>query len=74
MDEMKLKLSTTFMRGLVAKLIRKVIHQKTGYNIDILLNEIDVQVIDGRARIHVNVDAEIDEKEFLKITKIVESI
>lgn len=74
MDEMKLKLSTKFMRGLVAKLIRKVIHQKTGYNIDILLNEIDVQVIDGRARIHVNVDAEIDEKEFLKITKIVESI
>lgn len=74
MDEMKLKLSTKFMRGLVAKLIRKVVYQKTGYNIDILLNEIDVQVIDGRARIHVNVDAEIGEKEFLKITKIVESI
>lgn len=74
MNEMKLKLSTKFMRGLVAKLIRKVVYQKTGYNIDILLNEIDVQVIDGRARIHVNVDAEIDEKEFLKITKIVESI
>lgn len=74
MDEMKIKLSTKFMRGLVAKLIRKVVYQKTGYNIDILLNEIDVQVVDGRARIHADADVEIDEKEFLKITKVVEDI
>lgn len=74
MDEMKIKLSTKFMRGLVAKLIRKVVYQKTGYNIDILLNEIGVQVVNGRARIHADVDVEIDEKEFLKITKVVEDI
>lgn len=74
MDEMKIKLSTKFMRGLVAKLIRKVVYQKTGYNIDILLNEIGVQVVNGRARIHADVDVEIDEKEFLKITKVVEDM
>ena len=74
MDEMKIKLSTKLIRGLVAKLIRKVVYQKTGYNIDILLNEIDVQVVNGRARIHADVDVEIDEKEFLKITKVVEDI
>lgn len=74
MDEMKIKLSTKFMRGLIAKLIRKVVYQKTGYNIDILLNEIDVRIVDGRACVHADVNVEIDEKEFLKITKVVESI
>ena len=74
MDEMKIKLSTKFMRGLIAKILKKVIHQKTGYSIDILLNEIAVQVINGKANIHLDVDAEIDEKEFLKITKVVDSM
>lgn len=74
MDEMKIKLSTKFMKGLIAKILKKVIYQKTGYNIDILLNEIAVQVINGKANIHLDVDAEIDEKEFLKITKVVDSM
>ena len=72
MDEMKFSLSTKLMRGLVAKLLGKVIRDKTGYSIDILLNQIAVSHAEnGKINIHVDMNAEIDEKEFLKITRIV---
>ena len=69
MDELKLKLSTKFMRGFIAKFIAKAIYKKVGYEIDIQLNEIEVETIDGKIRLHVNVDAELDNNEFVKIVK-----
>ena len=75
MDEMKINLSTKLMRGLLAKLLRKVIRDKTGYSIDILLNQIAItHVENGKIGIHVDMNAEIDEKEFLKITRIVDDL
>ena len=69
MDEMKLKLSTKFMRGIAAKLIAKVIYKKTGYKVDIQLNELDVSIIDGEAYISTNVEAKMNSKEFMKAMK-----
>lgn len=69
MDELKLKLSTKFMRGFIAKLVSKTIYKKTGYNIDILLNEIEVNTEDGKIRLHINVDADVKNDEFVKIIK-----
>ena len=69
MDELKLKLSTKFMKGIVANLISKALMKKLGYNIDILLNEIDVKVENGKVRVHVDVDAELENSEFVKILK-----
>ena len=43
MDVLKLKLSTKFMRSTIANLIAKTLYKKLGYNIDILLNEIEVK-------------------------------
>ena len=75
MDEMKINLSTKLMRGLVAKLLKKVIRDKTGYSIDILLNQIAIaHAENGKINIHVDMNAEIDEKEFLKITRIVDDL
>lgn len=69
MDELKLKLSTKFMKGIVANLISKALMKKLGYNIDILLNEIDVKAENGKVRVHVDVDAELENSEFVKILK-----
>lgn len=69
MDEMKLKLSTRFMRNIVAKLIARMIYKKTGYKVDIYLNELDINVIDGETHISTNVEAKIDSGEFMKIMK-----
>lgn len=69
MDEMKMKLSTKFMRGIVSKLIAKVIYKKTGYKVDIQLNDLDVSIIDGDAKLVANVEAKMSNEEFMKIMK-----
>lgn len=72
MDELKLNLSSKFMRGIVTKLIAKAIYKKTGYKIGVELNSINVEVINGKAHIHADVDAEIDNEELMKIVKTIE--
>ena len=69
MDEMKLKLSTKFMRGMVSKLISKAIYKKLGYKVDIQLNDINVEFIDGETSIHADVDLRLDKEEFTKLIK-----
>lgn len=69
MDELKLKLSTKFMRGIVANLISKALAKKLGYNIDILLNEIEVKSEDGKIRVHIDADAEVENSEFVRMLR-----
>lgn len=71
MDELKLKLSTKFMRNLVSKLISKAIYKKYGYKVNIQLNDLDIRVIDGETAINTNVEVKLDSGEFMKIIKSV---
>lgn len=70
MDEMKIKLSTKFMRGITAKITTKVIFNKLGFKPDIQLNGISIEKIDDKIHLHLDVDADIDEKDLLKITRL----
>lgn len=67
MDEMKLKLSTKFMRGIVSKLISRAIYKKTGCKVDIQLNDLDVTVFNGDTTLKMNVEARLKSDEFNKI-------
>lgn len=69
MDELKLNLTTKFMRHIVSKLLAKMIYKKTGYKVDIQLKELDISVIDGETEIDANVTVKLDSKEFMKIVK-----
>ena len=69
MDEMKLKLSTKFMRGLIAKIISKLIQKKLGYKVNILINEITLRSDGEKIYIHTNVDGETTKEEFTKLIK-----
>jgi hypothetical protein len=69
MDELKLKLSTKFMRGIIANLISKAISKKLGYNIDVPINEIALKTEDGKIKIHLDVDGEVTNEEFKNIIK-----
>lgn len=72
MDEMKLKLTTKFMRGIVSKLIEKSIYKKYGYRVNVQLNDLDINIIDGETTINTNVEAKISSEEFKKmITKLI---
>lgn len=69
MDEMNIKLSTKIMRNMVAKLMSNAISKKTGCDVDILLNEIEVKTYDGKVFLHVNMNAESSNEDFMRIVK-----
>lgn len=69
MDELKMRLTTKFMRNFVSKLIARTIYKKLGYKIDIQLNDLDISIIDGETRLNTNVEVKLDSKEFMKIIK-----
>ena len=71
MDEMKIKLSTKFMRNIVSKLVARMIYKKTGYKVDIQLNDLDVQVINGDTTVNLNVEAKLKNEEFTKLIKTI---
>lgn len=70
MDEMKIKISTKFMRGIVAKIASKVIASKLGIKADIQLNGISIEKINDKIHLHIDVDADIDETSLLKLTRL----
>ena len=67
MDEMRIV--SKFTRGIISKAIKMVIRKKTGYNIDIQLNEAITTINDGKTHLHLDVDAELDKDELMSILK-----
>ncbi len=62
-----MKIVSKFTRGIISKALKMVIHKKTGYNVDIQLNEINTTITDGKTHLHVDVDAEIGKEELINI-------
>ena len=67
MDEMRIV--SKFTRGIISKASKMVVHKKTGYNVDIQLNEITTTINDGKTHLHLDVDAELEKDELIKILK-----
>lgn len=72
MDEMKLKLKTKFMRGIVAKIISRAIFKSLGVKPNIQINEIEAEMKDGKIRFHINADGEISDKVLLKVNQVMD--
>ena len=69
MDELKLTLSSRFMRSIVTKILTKLIFNKTGYRVDIQINEMKADVCDGKVHIHIDVDGEMKCEDLMDILK-----
>lgn len=69
MDELKLMLSSRFMKGIVTKIISKAIYKKSGYQVDIQINEIKAEISDGKVRIHIDADGEMKSSDLVEILK-----
>ena len=72
MDEMRIKLSTSFMRGIVSKLIARFIYKKYGYKVNIKLEDLDMWVIDGDTTVKLNVEAKLKSEDFKRIMKTID--
>lgn len=73
MDEMRMKLSSKFMKSIVSKVIGRFIYKKFGCKVNITINDLDVWSIDGNTNIKLNVEANLDSNEFNKIMKSIDS-
>lgn len=69
MDELRMRLSTKFMKNMVSKIISKSVYKKTGYKVNVQLNKIDIEMVEGKIYLHADVDGEIENEEFMKIIK-----
>lgn len=66
-----LKLSTKFMKGMVAKIVSRKVYKKLGYKIDIQLNDIQVDMVDGDIKLHINADGKMNKTEFDRLMKTI---
>ncbi len=69
LDLFKLKISTKYMKGFIAKVISKKICKKFGCRVDINFRDIDIDTVDGDVVIHIDVDGKINKEEFEKLLK-----
>ena len=67
MDEMRIV--SKFTRGIISKAVKMVVHKKTGYDVDIQLNEVTTTITDGKTHLHLDVDANLEREELIKILK-----
>ena len=72
MDEMKLNLTTKFMRGVLARLISRKIKKQYGYKIDIHFDEIKLDMFDGHTYVRLHVDLNLSNVEFKKLMKSID--
>ena len=72
MDEMRIKLSTNFMKNIVSKLIARAIYKKYGYKVAIRIEDLDIWAIDGETSLKINVEAKLKSDEFNKIMKSID--
>ena len=72
MDMLKLKISTKFMKGFVAKVVSKKIYEKLGCKVDIQFKDIEIDTKDGDVIIHVDVDGKINKTEFERLLETID--
>lgn len=73
MDEMKIKLSTKFMRDMVAKILSKIIFSKFGIKPDLNINDLAVEMKNGKIQFYIDMNGEIDEKVLMKVNRLIDS-
>lgn len=73
MDEMRIKLSTKLLRGLVSKLISKAVYKNIGVRPDINVRDIDLDMREGKTYFHIDVDGSIGNEVILKLNNLIDS-
>lgn len=73
MDEMRIKLSTKLLRGLVSKLISKAVYKNIGVRPDINVRDIELDMREGKTYFHIDVDGSIGNEVILKLNNLIDS-
>ena len=71
MDMLMLKLSTKFMKGIVAKIISRKLYKKLGYKIDIQFNDVKIDMVDGEVKLHIEKNKKMNKTEFNRFMEMI---
>ena len=66
-----MQIKTSFMRGMLSKLISLAIKTKFGYKIKVDLEDIDIKIDEENAHIHVNGSVDMKVDDLKKFTKVI---
>lgn len=72
MDEMRIKLHSRVLRGIVSKLISNVIQKSTGHKPNIRIKELGIETVDKRIAFNINLEGDISEAVLYKIDQLIE--
>lgn len=64
-----MKIESKFMTGIASRLIRKIVRDKLGYDIDVHLNGFRTTVLEEKTHVHLDVDLELTKDELNKLIK-----
>lgn len=67
MDE--LKIVSDFARGMLSKIIGVFLRKKTGCNIDIRVQDVRASIVNDKAFVHLDLNAEMSKEELKKLLK-----
>lgn len=73
MDIFRLNFKSILLRGILSKVLKKIIYIKFGYKVDIDINDIDIDMKDD-IRIDLNLTANVDKKEFNKMIRKIDRL
>lgn len=66
-----LKIRTNFMKSAIAKIIKKVIKSKTGSDIWVEINDIEITSDEGNTKFHLDVSGSISADEMKRLLQII---
>lgn len=69
MDELKMNLRTKIMRGIVSKLVSKWMSGKFGFDVNLYINKIELETVDGKVCIRADINAEIGQNDLIDAMK-----
>ena len=64
-----MKIGSKFITNIISKLASALINKKFGYDIKLNLNEVNATIADGKTHVHLDIDADLEKDELVKILK-----
>ena len=69
MDMFKFKLGSKLMKGFLTNLIKKEVNKKLGIDIDLIINDLDISLENGKGHVHIDADADLKGDDVMAIIK-----
>lgn len=71
-DEMKLKIGSNFLKGMISKIITKTLVKKLGYKVDVKIEDLDAEIDGSDVKLNISVGANMKYSELTKILNGIE--